>query len=371
MRALKIRTQNPSALRHNELGARGPVPLCGQRLFLLASYFLTCTNEDFRLVMVPTLDLAGLTGMAILLAELLLAPRGSVPSTPPLPQCCSARNHTIGEFVLDYMGLLYNRSTPRAFSSIPHHPPHHTHIYTTTTSFSLFDRFLNRQSLQVTNSNFFASQPALLFANSLYHLNPTTVHCRHGPWRIQLSSTLHRRASLRRNHHLIAEQSVSLVISLNLYFPFLFPNFYSTTSQNGSRWIQLKRLDFASFPKAIQLSTTRKQPQHPKLFIFFTPISHPTHHIHGQGRLQRSLLAERTRRLQLNHPSIPLQPSESSARFGLTHQNGLPSLFLFQIRHTSASDITSERTSQNQILDPLDLRHLLREVKTGAPKSAF
>lgn len=162
----KIRTQNPSALRHNELGARGPVPLCGQRLFLLASYFLTCTNEDFRLVMVPTLDLAGLTGMAILLAELLLAPRGSVPSTPPLRQCCSARNHTIGEFVLDYMGLLYNRSTPRAFSSIPHHPPHHTHIHTTTTSFSLFDRFPNRQSLQVTNSNFFASQPALLFANS-------------------------------------------------------------------------------------------------------------------------------------------------------------------------------------------------------------
>lgn len=61
---------------------------------------------------------------------------------------------------------------------------------------------------------------------------------------------------------------------------------------------------------AIQPSTTREQPQHRPHFIFFSLhlVSHPTRHIHGQRRLQRSPLAERTRRLQLNRPSTPLQP---------------------------------------------------------------
>lgn len=64
------------------------VPFLPSLSLLFAAYCLTGTNRVFRFGG-PTLDLAGLTGKAILLAGLLLATRGTV-LTPKLLGCDAA-----------------------------------------------------------------------------------------------------------------------------------------------------------------------------------------------------------------------------------------------------------------------------------------
>ena len=90
----------------------------------------------------------------------------------------------------------------------------------------------------------------------------------------------------------------------------------------------------------------------PISIFFLDLVSHPTRHIHGQRRLQRSPLAERTRRLQLNRPSTPLQPKSSQ---GLPRPDPIKMdflLFFSSISTARASEPLRPKSSARSTCNP-------------------
>lgn len=186
-------------------------------------------------------------------------------------------------------------------------------------------------------------------------------------------------------HHTFEKTKAILRLQSNPFFPFwsFFPStsvalfsfsyYYTTTFHNGSRRIQLKR----SF--GISHRSLRSHQEATELFIpnliSDIPLSTQSHRIHGQRRLQRSPLAERTRWLQLS-PPLQLLPTESTrtekAALKLRHDHGFPPLFQFLLLthqhfpHHFTAELTTHR-----ILNAIHLRHFLRKFETQAQKGAL
>ena len=155
-----------------------------------------------------------------------------------------------------------------------------------------------------------------------------------------------------QNHPSIAEQShFSFLVTFSYHFqsPFFhFPisYYYATTFHNGSRRIQLKR-SFGISHRSLrshQEATQSFTPRNPNL-IFDTPLSTQSHRIHGQRRLQRSPLAERTRRLQLSPRYNYYQPSRHGQKKQRSSSDTTMDFLLFFLFFSSRTN-TSPTTSQ-------------------------